>query len=276
LTNRVSAAKPRALFLLFALTSSWWFSYPQTASGQQTVGTVSQASGSVQLVRAGVTGGVTRAMAVELHDQITTGAASEVTVLLSDNQSSVALGESTTLVFDENVVGGGVRQRTLVRLLQGGVSSLIHTALFNNASTYEVHTPNAVVSSRGTDFDTTYIQGFIRPGYEGCQRYTDVRVREGVVAVTNPANPGAQVDVPAGYETTVPCLLPPLNAGPLGITGAAAPGTAASGNEGGEFAAIGLAGAVSGFSAPPPGLGGPPPAAPPPVAPGLPIFPPRP
>src|SRR5205085_870113 len=104
----------------------------------------------------------------------------------------------------------------------------------------------------------------------------DVRVREGVVAVTNPANPTAEVDVPGGYETTVPCLLSPLNAGPLGITGAAAPGTAAGGNGGGEFGGIGLAGAVTGFSAPPPGLGGSPPSIPPLAAPGLPLFPPRP
>ena len=78
----------------------------------------------------------------------------------------------------------------------------------------------------GTDFDTTYIEGRVRPGYEGCQRYTDVRVREGVVAVSNLANPAEVVEVSAGYETTVPCLLAPLSAGPLGIAGAAGPGEA--------------------------------------------------
>jgi hypothetical protein len=215
-------------------------------------------------------------MPVQLHDQITTGVTSEATVLLSDNQSTVALGDSTTLVFDENVVAAGVRQRSIVRLLQGGVSSLIHTAVVNGASTFQVHTPNAVASSRGTDFDTTYIEGVIRPGYEGCQRYTDVRVRQGVVAVTNPANPTAEADVPGGYETTVPCLLAPLNAGPLGITGAAGPGTTAGGGRDSAFGGLGLAGAVTGFSAPPPGLGGTPPSVPPPSAPGLPVFPPRP
>jgi hypothetical protein len=202
-------------------------------------------------------------MAIQLHDQITTGVASAVTVTLADNQSTVALAESTTLVFDENVVTGGVQQRTLVRLLAGGMSSLIHTALYGGTPTFEVHTPNATAATRGTDFDTTYIAGVIRPGYEGCQRYTDVRVREGVVALTNPATPTAEVDVPAGYETTVPCLLPPLNAGPLGLTGAAAPGTAAGRSSGG-LAGIGIAAAVAGFSAPPPGVGGSPSPPPPP------------
>lgn len=81
-------------------------------------------------------------------------------------------------------------------------------------------------------------------------------VREGVVAISNPSTPAAAVEVYPGYETTVPCLLPPLNAGPIGITGAAAPGTAGGGR-------TGAAAAVSGFSAPPPGVGGSPPPAPP-------------
>jgi FecR protein len=241
--------------------------YPATAWAQQIVGTVTQLSGAVQLLRAGITSGVAVAMPVELHDQITTGVASAVTVILTDNQSTVALAESTALVFDENVVAGGVRQRTIVRLLGGGLSSLIHTALYRGIPTFEVHTPNATASTRGTDFDTSYIEGVIRPGYEGCQRYTDVRVREGVVALTNPAAPTVEVDVPAGYETTVPCLLPPLNAGPLGITGAVAPGTAA-GRSAGGLAGIGTAAAVGGFSAPPPGIGSSPP---PPPAPAPPV-----
>src|SRR5262249_21417178 len=150
-------------------------------------------------------------------------------------------------------------------LLGGGLSSLIHTALISGTSTFEVHSPNATAATRGTDFDTTYIDGIIRPGYQGCQRYTDIQVRQGTVAVTNPANPTAEVDVPQGYETTVPCLLPPLNAGPLGITGAVAPGAAARGRAGGGLAGIGAAEAAVGFAAPPPGTGAaPPPPAPPP------------
>jgi FecR-like protein len=259
LTNDNRTTPKRVVGLALALVSIGMAVYPPAAGAQQIVGTVTQLSGAVQLLRAGITSGVAVAMPIELHDQITTGAASSATVMLADNQSTVALAAATTLVFDQNVVVSGVRQRTLVRLLGGGVSSLIHTALYRGIPTFEVHTPNATASTRGTDFDTTYIEGVIRPGYEGCQRYTDVRVREGVVGLTNPAAPTAAVDVPAGYETTVPCLLPPLNAGPLGITGAVAPGTAAGRSSG--LGSIGAAAAVSGFSAPPPGAGA---AAPPP------------
>jgi hypothetical protein len=266
LTRDERAAGRGVVLSTLAVISVLLVSFPSKASAQQIVGTVTQLSGAVQLLRAGVTSGVAPAMAVQLHDQITTGLASAVTVMLADNQSTVGLAESTTLVFDQNVVVGGVRQRTLVRLLAGGMSSLIHTALFGGIPTFEVHTPNATAATRGTDFDTTYIEGVIRPGYEGCQRYTDVIVREGVVGLTNPANPTAEVDVPGGYETTVPCLLPPLNAGPLGITGATAPGTAA-GRSGGGLAGIGAAAAVGGFAAPPPGAGGSPPPPPPPPPP---------
>src|SRR5208282_1539601 len=143
---------------------------------------------------------------------------------------------------------------------EGGLRSIVPVLLRTEG--FEIHTPNAVTAVRGTDFDTTYIEGRARPGYEGCQRYTDVRVREGVVAVSNLANPGEVVEVTAGYETTVPCLLPPLNAGPLGIAGAIGPG-AAGGRSGG---AGGAAAAAVGFSAPPPGGGSsapPPPPMPP-------------
>jgi len=135
--------------------------------------------------------------------------------------------------------------------------------------TYEVHTPNASTAVRGTDFDVTYIEGRVRPGYAGCQRYTDVRVREGVVAVSNPANPTQIVEIDAGFETTVPCELPPLTGGPLGIAGAVGPGGAGGRSSSGGGTAGGAAAAAVGFAAPPPGTGSsaPPPPPPPPSAP---------
>jgi len=222
----------------------------------QRVGSVTQMSGTAQVLRAGATLSAALSMAVELHDQVTTAADSTLTITLVDN-STLSLYQSSTLVMDENVVAAGVRERTLIRLLIGNVTSVVNTAGRTIApNNFQIQTPNAVIGARGTDFDTSYSEGVVRPGYEGCQRYTDVVVREGVVAISNPANPAAVVEVPAGYETTVPCLLPPLTGGPIGITGAAAPGTAAGGK-------TSAAAAVSGFSAPPPGVGSSPPPAPP-------------
>ncbi len=221
----------------------------------QQVGTITQLSGTAQDLRAGATIGITLTMAVQLHDQLSTAANSTLTVTLVDN-STLALYPSSTLVVDDNVVAGGVRQRTLVRLARGAVRAIVRVARVIAPNNFDIQTPNAVLGVRGTDFDAIYTEGTVRPGYEGCQRYTDVVVREGIVAVNNLANPAAVIEIPAGYETTVPCLLPPLTGGPIGIAGTAAPGAAA-----GARNSAGAAAAVSGFSAPPPGVGSSPPPA---------------
>jgi hypothetical protein len=238
---------------------------PSIACAQQIVGTVSQLSGTAQIQRGGATISVAQGIAIELNDRLTTSVNSSATVTLA-NGTTLTLAEHTNLTFDQNVAASGVR-KTELNLVEGGLRSIV--SVLQPTETFEVHTPNAVAAVRGTDFDTTYIEGRVRPGYQGCQRYTDVRVREGVVAVSNLANPTQVVDIEAGYETTVPCELPPLNAGPLGIAGAAGPGEAGGGRGGGgESAAGGAAAAAVGFSAPPPGAGSsapPPPTTPPPV-----------
>jgi hypothetical protein len=90
---------------------------------------------------------------------------------------------------------------------------------------FEVHTPNAVASVRGTDFDTEYIEGKPCPGFPQCLRYTDVGVYKGTVAVRNPTSlKSISVLVAAGYETTVPCELPPATPGPLGMGDLTGPG----------------------------------------------------
>jgi hypothetical protein len=82
-----------------------------------------------------------------------------------------------------------------------------------------------VVGVRGTDFTTKYVAGKPCPGFPQCLRYTDVGVYKGIVEVSNPTNPkAAAVRVSSGYETTVPCELPPAKPGPLGMGDLTAPG----------------------------------------------------
>ncbi len=261
--SRLTGGRAVCLFLaLFSLTI--WFA-PSIARAQQIVGTVTELSGSAQIQRAGATISVVQGMSVDLHDRLVTSVASSATVRLTSG-ITMTLGEHTNLTFDQNVTTSGTGP-TLLNLVEGGLRSIVPVLL--GTQSFEIHTPNATTAVRGTDFDTTYIEGVVRPGYEGCQRYTDVRVREGVVAVSNLANPTEVVEIEAGYETTVPCELPPLNAGPLGIAGAAGPGEAGGGRSGGGgSAAGGAAAAAVGFSAPPPGAGSsapPPPTTPPPI-----------
>jgi len=230
---------------------------PSIAGAQQVAGTVSQLSGSVQIQRAGATIGAASGVSVDVGDRIVTGAGAHAVILLSD-QSRMEIGPSSNVTLDQFTLTGGTAT-TRVGLLSGALRSLVNAGTAGGAAAnYEVHTPNAVAAVRGTDFDTSYTEGTIRPGYEGCQRYTDLNVREGVVAISNTAHPTDVVEVQAGFETTVPCQLPPLNAGPLGIAGASGPGAA-----GGRGSAVA---AGAGFSAPPPGIGSAPaPQPPPPV-----------
>ena len=264
--SRLTGGRTVCLLALFSLTI--WFA-PSIARAQQIVGSVTELSGSAQIQRAGATIAVVQGISVELHDRLVTSVASSATVRLTSG-ITLTLGEHTNLTFDQNVTTSGSGP-TLLNLVEGGLRSIVPVLL--GTQSFEIHTPNAITAVRGTDFDTTYIEGRVRPGYEGCQRYTDVRVREGVVAVSNLANPTQVVEIDAGYETTVPCELPPLNAGPLGIAGAAGPGEAGGkgggSGGGGSSAAGGAAAAAVGFSAPPPGSGTSAPPPPPPAMPPL-------
>jgi hypothetical protein len=258
----------RAVCLSLALISLTVFFAPSIARAQQIVGTVTELSGSVQIQRAGANITVVQGISVELHDRLVTSVNSSAVVVLSSGVT-LTLGEHTNLAFDQTVTTGGTG-RTELNMLQGGLRSIV--PVLAPTQNFEVHTPNASTAVRGTDFDVTYIDGRVRPGYGGCQRYTDVRVREGIVAVANLANPTQAVEIEAGYETTVPCLLPPLNAGPLGIAGAVGPGAAGGkGGGGGGAGGAGSAAAAAGFSAPPPGSGSS--APPPPPPPSSPLSP---
>jgi hypothetical protein len=260
-------ADGKAVCLLLALISLTMLFTPSIAHAQQIVGTVTDLTGSAQIARAAATINVVQGMPVQLHDRLVTSPNSDVVVTLNSG-ITLTLGEHTSLAFDQTVTGPGTGG-TQLNMLQGALRSVV--PVLAPTQTYEVHTPNATTAVRGTDFDVTYIEGRVRPGYGGCQRYTDVRVREGIVAVANLANPTQVVEIDAGFETTVPCELPPLNAGPLGIAGAVGPGAAGGKGGGGGGAGGGAAGgaaaAAVGFSAPPPGSGSsgaPPPPAPPP------------
>jgi hypothetical protein len=252
----------RAICLYLGLFSLVVCLFASNARAQQVVGTVTELTGSAQIARAAATIAVVQGMPVELHDRLTTSPNSGAMVTLNSG-ITITLGEHTSLTFDQAVTGAGAGA-TQLNMLQGALRSVV--PVLAPLETYEVHTPNATTAVRGTDFDVTYIEGRVRPGYSGCQRYTDVRVREGIVAVSNLANPTEVVEIDAGFETTVPCELPPLSAGPLGIAGAVGPGSAGGRSSSGG-AAGGAAAAAIGFSAPPPGTGSsaPPPPPPPPL-----------
>jgi len=73
---------------------------------------------------------------------------------------------------------------------------------------------------RGTKFDTAYTENVIRPGYQGCDRYTDVSVYQGTVQPRANREPQHGEDVGAGYESDFAVRPARNRARPLAMTGA--------------------------------------------------------
>ena len=211
------------------------------ALAQARVGSVTSLTGDVHVERAGTTVPATPGMALNVGDRVTTGSSSRVTIGLTDN-SKLELDESTSLVVDQQMVSANSRN-TKLSLLSGLVRSFV-SYTSSPTPNFEVHTPNAVASARGTEYDTgtgTQLPGTASEGdrkkYKDCRRFTNVSVYEGTVEVTNPTNPGGgSVRVPAGHKTLVACAFvpePPSEIAPAAAAaGAAGAGAVASSTTG--------------------------------------------
>jgi hypothetical protein len=213
---------PKILFLSALISLIGLNLLAGSSWAQNVAGSVSQLTGSAQVQRAGTNLNAAQAMPVNLHDRIGTGPASALTITLTDG-STLAMGASSTLAIDENVVTAGARQSTRISLLGGSLRSLVSVALRGAAPNFQIQTPNAIAGVRGTDFEATYTDGSTRPAMGGITQFTDVAVHEGLVAVssTAPQNAGAPPElVSAGFETTVAGNLRPFPSGIIGMTGA--------------------------------------------------------
>ncbi len=216
-------------------------------------GSVTSLTGDVHVERAGTTVLATPAMALDVGDRIVTGANSRATITLTDN-SKLEVDESTSMVIDQQMVGANSRN-TKLSLFSGLVRSFV-SYTSSPTPNFEVHTPNAVASARGTEYDTstqTQPPGTMseedRQKYKDCRRFTQVSVYEGMVEVTNTTNPGGgSVQVPSGHKTTVVCGLVPFPPSELGAAAAAA---AAGGSTTGLFlgSAIAVGGTAGGLAA---------------------------
>src|SRR5580700_1854623 len=198
----------------------------QTALAQTAAGSFQSVSGQVQIQRAGgATIGAASGVGVNVGDRIITGVSGHAVLILND-QSRLEVGPGTNIALDQFTLGGGP---TRVSLFSGVMRSLVNAGSSGAGANYQVHTPNAVAAVRGNKFDTAYSENVIRPGYQGCEKYTDVSVYTGTVNLSPVATPNAGEDVHAGYEATLPCDKPPTAAGPLAMTGAVSLDSAAGG-----------------------------------------------
>src|SRR6202795_2184054 len=235
---RFSAGVPTGLLFVSPLLV-----VSRTAVAQTVAGSFQSVSGQVQIQRAGgATIGAASGVGVNVGDRIITGPNGHAVVILND-QSRLELGPASSITLDQFTVTGGAAA-TRVSLFSGVMRSLVNAASGGAPANYQVHTPNAVAAVRGTKFDTAYSENVIRPGYKGCDKYTDVSVYQGTVNLANLGSPNTGEDVRAGYEATVPCDKPPTDGGPLSMTGAV---SLESANAGGAS----FAGAAPGSSAAP-------------------------
>jgi len=219
---------------IFALMSA------SNALAQAPAGSVTSLTGDVHIERAGTTVPATLGMALSVGDRVVTASNSRVTITLTDN-SKLELDQSTSLVIDQQLVGANSRS-TKLSLFSGLVRSLVsHTSGTTN---FQVNTPNAVASARGTGFDTE-TDDKERKEYKDCRRFTQVSVYEGTVEVTNSTNPSAgSKKVPAGYKTLVACGLAPLSATPIAAAAATTTTAAAATTAITSTTALAVAGGV--------------------------------
>jgi FecR protein len=186
-----------------------------SVSAQTVVGHITAINGNATIGRTGNSLAATFGAPVDVGDELATSPNGRLTVTLSDN-SQLELTEGSTLLISGNLLNpNGTRAKTTVTLLDGLVRSLVRVTA-GTSPNYEVHTPNAVASARGTTYDTYYTNNVPRPGYKSCKEFSDISVFDGTVAVSSLANPSSpSVELHTGQKTTVPCGLAVLPASAL-------------------------------------------------------------
>jgi len=215
---------------------------PPSVQAQIVAGTITALNGPSTITRSARKFDATYSAPVDVADQLDTSPTGRLTVTLTDN-SQLEMTESSTLLISENLLNSnGTRSRTSIALLGGLVRSLVRVTA-GTPPNYEVHTPNAVASARGTTYDTYYTTNTSRPGFPSCKEFTDVLNYDGVVVVSSLANPSSPtVELHSGQKTTVPCGLAPLPASSLAAigTGAGGAGAAAGGLSSAAIAAASM------------------------------------
>jgi len=214
----------RRVLLLFVVLLGTWGSPSMPAIAEEPVGSITKLKGHATARRAGQELEVTPAMPILRNDEIVTDAHSGVTITLQGG-TKLTLSESTSLIVDESIVAADKRGKSIMHLLGGQLRSIV-ASVGTVSGNFEVHTPNAIAATRGTDFEVAFIEGKPCPEEPTCRRYTTVGVYKGIVDVSNPTSSEAarSVTVTAGYQANVPCELVPKSPSPWGIEELGTPG----------------------------------------------------
>jgi hypothetical protein len=136
-TTRRSVALAVASAMLGLLASS-------AVRADDSVGTVTQVSGSAQIQRGGATLPAQQGTPVKIHDTVTTQPDGSVTLGFGDG-SSMALSSNTSIAIEDTAAMNGQMVPSRVTLISGD----IHTIVPDKAGqphSIEVNTPNSKVT----------------------------------------------------------------------------------------------------------------------------------
>jgi FecR protein len=171
-----------------------------TARAQSNAGTVSSASGEVQIQRGAAIMAAKPGTPVNQGDKIASGAEGVAVIILSDG-SQLELSPSTDIMLNQYISGGPTPTR--VSLASGVLKSAVKKTPGTPAN-YQVRTPNAIVTARGTAFYTSYTESSPQTGnLPGVSHYTEVAVVEGTINLAQAAAPDRGVEIAQGTTGTV-------------------------------------------------------------------------
>ena len=129
-----------------------------SASAQTPVGSVTVLSGTASLQRAGNKYGLPVGTPVYMGDQITVDSG-HLSITLADG-SILKAGATTVLNIDDQLLGpSGASASTKIELFAGILRSIVIHTSSGSPPNFQVYTPNAVLSVRGTKFDTSSSDG---------------------------------------------------------------------------------------------------------------------
>ena len=112
-----------------------------TVWADDSVGSVTQVSGSAQIGRAGATLPAQQGTPVKLHDTVTTQPDGSVTLGFADG-SSIALSGSTSVAIDDSTMANGQSVPSRVTLMSGDIHTNVPDKTTGQQHSIEVSTPN--------------------------------------------------------------------------------------------------------------------------------------
>ncbi|MGB8685428.1 MAG: FecR domain-containing protein [Candidatus Binatus sp.] len=106
------------------------------------VGSVTQVSGSAQIQRGGATLAAQQGTPVKLHDEVTTQPGASVTLGFADG-SSIALSGNTSIAIEDSAMVNGQTVPSRVTLINGDIHTIVPDKTTGQQHSIEVNTANS-------------------------------------------------------------------------------------------------------------------------------------